>query len=150
MAHNPAAGFLFNANNANVPEDREAIFGRDWEESFRAKRIEQFMDTIDKHSLDTSAMMQADRVSLAALAMNANPREDRATTTDGEQALRLIARRNDAADKDRPVPPDIQRLPTRAARHTADREARRRHRRTGPDTTPGGHDIAGYRTSGVV
>ncbi len=64
--HNPEAGFAFNANNANVPDDHQPTFGQDWEEDFRARRIQQFFDAIDKHSLETSAAMQADHLSLAA------------------------------------------------------------------------------------
>jgi penicillin amidase len=101
---NPEAGFLFNANNAIVSKDRQATFGRDWEESFRARRIRQFMDTVDKHSIATSAMMQADRVSLAALTMKPilatiTPSDERE-----RQALQLIAGWNGEADKDRPEP----------------------------------------------
>ena len=28
------------------------MFGRDWEEAFRARRIQQFFDATDKHSLE--------------------------------------------------------------------------------------------------
>jgi penicillin G amidase len=62
--HNPETGFAFNANNANFPDDHKPSFGQDWEENFRARRIQQFFDAIDKHSLDTSAAMQADHLSL--------------------------------------------------------------------------------------
>ena len=62
--HNPEIGFAFNANNANFPSDHEPSFGQDWEENFRARRIQQFFDTIQKHNLDTSAAMQADHLSL--------------------------------------------------------------------------------------
>jgi penicillin G amidase len=62
--HNPQSGFAFNANNADFPNDHEPSFGQDWEENFRARRIQQFFDVIDKHSLDSSATMQADHLSL--------------------------------------------------------------------------------------
>jgi penicillin G amidase len=62
--HNPETGFAFNANNANFPDDHKPSFGQDWEENFRARRIQQFFDAIDKHSLETSATMQADHLSL--------------------------------------------------------------------------------------
>ena len=62
--HNPETGFAFNANNANFPVDHTPSFGQDYEETFRARRIQQFFDAIDKHSLETSAAMQADHLSL--------------------------------------------------------------------------------------
>lgn len=104
QVHNPQVGFIFSANNANVPKDKQTIFGQDWEETFRARRIQQFMDTIDKHSLDTSATMQADRISLAALAFKPvlatiAPSDERA-----RQAQSLIAAWNGEADKGRPEP----------------------------------------------
>ena len=44
--HNPETGFAFNANNADFPNDHEPSFGQDWEENFRARRIQQFFDTL--------------------------------------------------------------------------------------------------------
>jgi penicillin G amidase len=102
--HNPEIGFAFNANNANVPDDHQPTFGQDWEENFRARRIQQFMDTIDKHSLNTSAAMQADHLSLAAkdllpfIAMIA-PSDERA-----RQAQALLMNWNAVMDKDRAEP----------------------------------------------
>jgi penicillin G amidase len=102
--HNPEIGFAFNANNANVPDDHQPTFGQDWEENFRARRIQQFMDTIDKHSLDTSAAMQADHLSLAAkdlqpfIAMIA-PTDERA-----RQAQALLMNWNAVMDKNRAEP----------------------------------------------
>jgi penicillin G amidase len=102
--HNPEIGFAFNANNANVPDDHQPTFGQDWEENFRARRIQQFMDTIDKHSLDTSAAMQADHLSLAAkdlqpfIAMIA-PTDERA-----RQAQALLMNWSAVMDKDRAEP----------------------------------------------
>ena len=102
--HNPNAGFAFNANNANVADDHEPTFGRDWEEAFRARRIQEFMDTIDKHSLDTSAAMQGDRLSLAAKALKPfvariAPSDERA-----RQAQALLAAWDGVMDQNRPEP----------------------------------------------
>ncbi len=102
--HNPPAGFVFNANNALVPPDQEAKVGVDWEEPFRAQRLQQFFDEIDKHSLATSARMQADHVSLPALDLKPlmaklAPSDERA-----RQALALIAAWDGTMDKDRPEP----------------------------------------------
>ena len=102
--HNPDAGFAFNANNANVADDHQPTFGQDWEETFRARRIQQFFDTIDKHSLDTSAAMQGDRLSLGGKAMQPfiariAPSDERA-----RQAQALLANWDGVMDKDRPEP----------------------------------------------
>jgi penicillin amidase len=104
QAYNPQTGFLFNANNANVSDDHDPTFGRDWEEPYRARRIQQFFDTIDKHSLDTSAAMQADIVSLAA--SDFLPLLKRVAPADAreKQALDLLAGWDGAMDKARPEP----------------------------------------------
>ena len=102
--HNPEIGFVFNANNANVEDDHQPTFGQDWEEPYRARRIQQFFETIDRHSLETSAAMQADRVSLAArdlqpfIAMIA-PSNERA-----RQAQAMLQSWNAVMDKAVPEP----------------------------------------------
>jgi penicillin amidase len=104
QSYNPPAGFLFNANNANVADDHVPSFGRDWEENYRARRIQQFFDTTDRHSLETSATMQADLLSLAAtdflpLLKRIEPADDRA-----RQALALMTAWDGRMDKDLPEP----------------------------------------------
>ena len=102
--HNPEPGFAFNANNANFPEDHTPSFGQDSEETFRARRIQQFFDATDKHSLETSAAMQADHLSLDVkemqpfIAMIA-PSDDRA-----RKAKTMLLGWNAMMDKDRPEP----------------------------------------------
>jgi penicillin amidase len=101
---NPEIGFAFNANNASVPSDHQPTFGQDWEEDFRARRIQQFMETIDKHSLDTSAAMQVDHLSLAAKALQPfvamiAPSDERA-----RQAQALLNSWDGVMDKDQVEP----------------------------------------------
>ncbi len=102
--HNPETGFAFNANNANFPDDHKPSFGQDWEETFRARRIQQFFDAIDKHSLETSATMQADHLSLDVrdlqpfIAMIA-PSDERA-----RKAQAMLLSWNAVMDKDRAEP----------------------------------------------
>ncbi|HEY3623786.1 MAG TPA: penicillin acylase family protein [Roseiarcus sp.] len=102
--HNPETGFAFNANNANFPDNHKPSFGQDWEENFRARRIQQFFDVIDKHSLETSATMQADRLSLDVrdlqpfIAMIA-PSDERA-----RKAQAMLLNWDSVMDKDRAEP----------------------------------------------
>jgi penicillin G amidase len=104
QVHNPEAGFVFNANNALVAPDHQPPLGQNWEEAFRARRIQQFFDTTEKHSLDTSAAMQFDHVSLAARELlpflkGVTPSDERA-----RQALALLAGWDGVMDKDRAEP----------------------------------------------
>jgi penicillin G amidase len=104
QVHNPQAGFAFNANNPLVGPDKEMVFGRDWDEPFRARRLQQFFNQIDKHSLETSAQMQADHLSLDAveflpLLKAIKPGDERA-----RQALALLSAWDAVFDKDRPEP----------------------------------------------
>ena len=66
---NPAAGFVFNANNAVTPASQEASYGRDWEEPWRARRLQALLDRPEKQTLDASAAMQMDHVSPPMLAL---------------------------------------------------------------------------------
>jgi penicillin G amidase len=102
--HNPETGFAFNANNANFPDDHQPSFGQDWEENFRARRIQQFFDTIDRHSLDTSARMQADHLSLDVKELqpfiaSIAPSDERA-----RKAQAMLLSWNAVMDKDRAEP----------------------------------------------
>jgi penicillin amidase len=102
---NPATGFIFNGNNAIVPPDQFPKYGRDYEEAFRARRMQQFFDAATaKQTLDDSAAMQADVLSLAATDLlpflkGVTPTDERA-----RQALALLAAWNGVMDKDRAEP----------------------------------------------
>ena len=102
--YNPDAGFLFNANNANVGPDKAAQYGSDWEEAFRARRIQQFFDANPKMSLDLSAAMQADRLSLDVGDLMPFLKAITPTDERARQALALLAAWNGEMDRDRPEP----------------------------------------------
>ena len=102
--HNPAIGFAFNANNANVEDNHQPTFGQDWEEPFRARRIQQFFDVTDKHSLETSAAMQADHLSLAAKDFQPFIARIAPSSERARQAQAMLLSWNAVMDKDRPEP----------------------------------------------
>ena len=102
--HNPEAGFAFNANNADFPADHEPRFGEDWEETFRARRIQQFFDSIDKHSLDTSAEMQADHLSLDVKELQPFIATIAPSSELAQKAQALLLAWNGVMDKDRAEP----------------------------------------------
>ena len=66
QVRDPEAGFILNANSAVVPRSFSPTLGSDWGEPFRARRIQDFMNDDGAHTLDTSARMQSDHLSLAA------------------------------------------------------------------------------------
>ena len=124
--YNPAAGFLFNANNAVVDGSSPHFFGTDWEEPYRAARLQQFFDSLDRHSLDTTAHMQADHLSLVAeefLPLLASVHSDHPLVT---RAVALLQAWDGTMDKNRAEPLlfeawlyQIHRLAFDAAAHDA-------------------------------
>jgi penicillin amidase len=101
---NPAAGFVFNANNAVVPADASYFIGIDWEEPYRARRLQKFFDTIGKHSLETSAAMQADHVSVAATDLLPYLLMQKPIDAFDAGALELLRGWDGTMDKARPEP----------------------------------------------
>ncbi|MDR3450994.1 MAG: penicillin acylase family protein [Alphaproteobacteria bacterium] len=101
---NPAAGYVFNSNNAVVGPDSADYFGQDWEEPYRARRIQQMLSTNGQETLDMSAAMQGDHLSLAAtdmlpLLMFVTPDNARE-----KQALDMLVHWDGVMDKDKPEP----------------------------------------------
>ena len=97
-------GFLFNANNAVTPTSQEATFGRDWEEPWRGRRLQQWLDRPEKHDLDISAAMQMDHLSLAMLALKPLMATIKPTDERARQALALVAEWDGVTDAARPEP----------------------------------------------
>jgi penicillin amidase len=91
QAYNPAAGFVFNANNAVTPLSEEAAYGRDWEEPWRARRIQALLDRPEKHDLDASAAMQLDHISPPMLALKPLMATIKPSDARAKAALALVA-----------------------------------------------------------
>jgi penicillin amidase len=69
MTHNPKSGFVFSANEMNVPKgwDHQAYpFGYEWVDRSRATRIEEVLASASPHTLATSRALQTDVVSIPA------------------------------------------------------------------------------------
>src|SRR5262249_43753953 len=98
------AGFAFNANNAIVGPDSAYWYGQDWEEPFRAQRLQRLFDTTDKHSLDTSAAMQADCVELVAKQLLPYLLKQAFTDQRAVKAVKLLLGWDMVMDKDKAEP----------------------------------------------
>jgi len=102
--YNPPAGYIFNANNAVVGPAFTYFIGQDWEEPYRAERLQQFFDSPEKQTLDTSSSMQADHLSMVVRSLkpfllSLEPKDARA-----KDALSLIRAWDGVMDRDRPEP----------------------------------------------
>lgn len=64
--HNPATGWIANANNRVVGDDYPHLITPDWPDGFRAQRIATLLDRTGKHDGASFAKMQVDIVSPAA------------------------------------------------------------------------------------
>ena len=114
------------------PADHQPPLGQDWEEAFRARRIQQFFDTVDKHSLDNSAAMQADHVRSPPRNCCRSSRASTPSDERARQALALLAGWDGVTDRDRAGAADLHRLPQRVAPDHARREDRPFHERERP------------------
>jgi penicillin amidase len=102
--YNPPAGFIFNANNAVTAPDPSRWLGIDWEESYRAERLQQFFDSDTKHTLDTDAAMQADHLSLAARQLLPYLLRQKPAAPRAREALDMLRNWDGVMDKNRPEP----------------------------------------------
>jgi len=102
--HDPEAGFILNANSAVVPRNFSPSLGSDWGEPFRARRIQDFMNEDGPHTLDISARMQADHLSLAAKDLLPALLAIMPATPQAKEALALLQNWDGVMDKDRAEP----------------------------------------------
>ncbi len=101
---NPECGYIHNANGPLACTAPETFMGCDWEELYRTQRIQQFFDNIGLHSLDTSAGMQADILSLAARDFLPVLLRARPVSALGRQAAALLSNWDGTMHKHWPEP----------------------------------------------
>jgi penicillin amidase len=65
-AFNPPSGRIITANHKIVPPGYRRHLTHEWEAPYRARRIEELLDAVQRHDRASFARMQADVVSLAA------------------------------------------------------------------------------------
>ncbi len=65
-AFNPESGVIMTANHKVVPDDYPHFITHDWAEPYRAKRIDQLLGRINKHSVASFQSIQMDQFSLMA------------------------------------------------------------------------------------
>lgn len=93
VIHNPPRGFVFSANEMNVPDgwDHEAYpFGFEWVDYSRANRIEEVLASVSPHSLSTSRALQTDVVSIPARRLGALLSKLSSADADTAAALSLL------------------------------------------------------------
>ncbi|MCP4330820.1 MAG: penicillin acylase family protein [Alphaproteobacteria bacterium] len=66
QSFNPSSGRIVNANNAIVPPSYPYFLGRDWENKYRAERIDELLDGAGPYDTNLFIDMQADNLSGAA------------------------------------------------------------------------------------
>jgi penicillin G amidase len=104
QAFNPPAGHIATANNKIIPDSYPYLITRDWDLPFRIERIEAGLAETPQQSIESSARIQADIVSLSAkallpLLLAAEPRNARAAA-----AIDLLRHWDARMSADRPEP----------------------------------------------
>lgn len=101
---NPPTGRLVNANNRIIGDDIPFFLSRDWDAPYRARRIDERLDAIARHSPAAHWEAQADRVSLYAREVLPLLLKTTAANEREQQALGLLRSWDGSIDRDRPEP----------------------------------------------
>jgi penicillin G amidase len=104
QAFNPPAGHIATANNKIVPDSYPYLLTHNWDLPYRVERIEAGLAETPKQSIESSARIQGDIVSLTAkhllpLMLAAPPADDRQ-----KAAMDLLAHWDARMQADRPEP----------------------------------------------
>jgi penicillin amidase len=103
-ALNPAGGVLMSANHKIVPDAYPHFLSFDWAEPYRAERIEALLAELARHTLDSTARIQRDQLSLMAQEFLPILLEAAVQREQERAAHALLATWDGTMDKDRPEP----------------------------------------------
>lgn len=102
---NPRRGFIVNSNNRIVNDDYPYFLSHEWGDRFRAARVTDLLRTGTRpHTLDASASIQADHVSLMAREMLSLMTRTEMETEDSRRAVEMLRAWDGAMDRRRPEP----------------------------------------------
>ena len=104
QAFNPPSGHIATANNKIVPDSYPYLLTHDWDGPYRVERIEAGLTETPRQSIDSSAALQGDVVSLSAkhlmpLMLASDPADARA-----KSAMDLLSHWDSKMVADRPEP----------------------------------------------
>ena len=104
QSYNPASGAIVTANNKIAPPGYKHWITSEWQPPYRAKRIEELLAAVPRHTVPSFARMQADIVSLPLRALLPRLLATKPHTRQAAQALALLARWDGAMATERPEP----------------------------------------------
>ena len=88
--YNPSSGAIVTANHRITPPGYPHHITFEWQEPYRARRIEELLAALPKHGRPSFARMQLDTVSLAARELLPKLLATKATTREAQTALGLL------------------------------------------------------------
>ncbi len=104
QAVSPAGGYLINANNRVEPTGYEYDLGAIYDPGYRAQRIKDLVEAVDRHDLDSLHSIQYDTTSLAAQAILSTLLETLPETDRHREIIDALRGWSGEMDRHRPEP----------------------------------------------
>ena len=101
---NPASGAIVTANHRITPPGYVPFISSEWQPPYRADRIQQLLDAVPKHTVQSFARIQADMVSLAMRELLPRLLAARPRSEQARKALALLATWDGAMAPERAEP----------------------------------------------
>ena len=104
LAYNPADGVLMSANHKITPPGYAHHLTSEWQPPYRARRINELLSALRKHSIGSFARIQGDAVSLPVKELLPRLATAKPASEGAKRALALLAAWDGAMAEDRPEP----------------------------------------------